>query len=70
MDAVWGLTRLDKPKIRMYEPLYNLRALAAMIRSLLPMEDVSLSTLSALLYSAPSLGHVMKFLRGLAPPPR
>ncbi len=70
MDAVWGLTRLDKPKIRMYEPLYNLRALAAMTRSILPMEDVSLSTLSALLYSAPSLGHVMKFLRGLAPPPR
>jgi oleate hydratase len=69
MDAVWGLTGLDKPKIPMYEPMYDLRVLGAMIRSQMQTKDFSLATLSSLIQSAPSPGRVVKFLRELPPLP-
>ena len=45
MMAVWGLTGLQKPKVPMYEPIYDMRVIAKSLQMAVVSDTVSLEAL-------------------------
>lgn len=68
MMAVWGLTGLQKPMIPIHDPTVDLRVLVAAMKATLAIDDVSLSTLPAIVLGAPPLRDLARFLNGLPAP--
>ncbi|MGO9172307.1 MAG: oleate hydratase [Rhodomicrobium sp.] len=67
--AVWGLTRLQKPMIPVYEPGFDIRVIAANLKASLGIDEISLSALPQILLSGPSLKLVASSLKNMPRPP-
>jgi oleate hydratase len=68
MMAVWGLTGLEKPMVPIYEPVYDLRVIAASIKETLGIDAFTPETLNAIALSSPPLPTLINFLNNLPKP--
>jgi len=68
MMAVWGLTGLKKPMIPIYEPIYDLRVIAASIKETLGIDEFTPENILTISLSSPPLPTLIAFLNELPKP--
>jgi len=68
MMAVWGLTGLKKPMIPIYEPIYDLRVIAASIKETLGIDEFTPENIHTISLSSPPLPTLIAFLNKLPKP--
>jgi hypothetical protein len=68
MMAAWGLTRLKRPMIPIYEPVYDLRVIVSSAKSTLGIDDFTPENLQHIADSSPPLPTLITYLNELPKP--